>query len=89
MFDQLPHAGQGPAITPKPRRRAGLVALKGEAGQMVLHVQDKGRAEKDELIVIDNPATRSMFDTVTVTPPELAERVKALIDDLREDELIR
>jgi integrase/recombinase XerD len=36
--------------------RADLADLKSEAGQMVLHVQGKGRDEKDELIVIDNPA---------------------------------
>lgn len=36
--------------------RADLADLKSKAGQMVLHVQGKGRDEKDELIVIDNPA---------------------------------
>ena len=36
--------------------RSDLADLKSEAGQMVLHVQGKGRDEKDELIVIDNPA---------------------------------
>jgi integrase/recombinase XerD len=36
--------------------RADLPDLKSEAGQMVLCVQGKGRDEKDELIVIDNPA---------------------------------
>lgn len=37
-------------------QRADLADLKSEGGQMVLHVQGKGRDEKDELIVIDNPA---------------------------------
>lgn len=35
--------------------RADYDDLKSESGQLVLYVQGKGRDEKDELIVIDNP----------------------------------
>ena len=58
---------------------AGNVNLSGEyrvAGTKVIGTRKTGWA------VATGTATRTAFDTATVTLPQLAERVKALIDDL-------
>ena len=53
------------------------------AGQNYLHSNTKVvGARETGWTVATGTATRTAFDTATVTLPELAERVKALIDDL-------
>jgi integrase/recombinase XerD len=68
--------------------RADLVDLKSEAGQMVLHVQGKGRDEKDELIVIDNPAAAgALHDWLSVRGDQPGPLFLSLSDRSRGERL--
>ena len=60
----------------------GVLSLEGASGLIYINGLIVTRTRRTGWATATGTATRTTFDTTTVTLPQLAERVKALIDDL-------